>query len=97
MFMFHVAFALDLIALSAGSALYVYSGRSNAAGTCYANTIAMLIIVFSITSTLCTSFYGVKYWLEGYFQNPMCMMDGIVTQDHPLMKNKNMSGSSKTQ
>ncbi|EKD72593.1 MAG: hypothetical protein ACD_45C00631G0002 [uncultured bacterium] len=39
----------------------------------FAKLIGILVIIFSITSTLCTSYYGVIYWWQGYFKSPMAM------------------------
>lgn len=81
MFLFHVAYSLGMIAVSAGTALYVWSARNNGAGVGLAKLIGILVVIFSIVSTLCTSYYGVKYWQAGYFQSPM--------EVHGMMNNKN--------
>lgn len=74
MFQFHEAFSAGMIALAAGTALYIWSGRNEGFGTGLAKLIGVLVIIFSITSTLCTVYYGVKYWWEGYFKTPAIMM-----------------------
>ena len=84
MFMFHVALALSLIALTAGSALYVFSSRCDGKGTCFANVIAILVILLSIASSICTLYCGFKAWV-GAEQCPMCMMHGMQTQDKSMM------------
>ncbi|CAM3017721.1 MULTISPECIES: hypothetical protein [Legionella] len=71
MFQFHIAFSLGLIALSAGTVLFSWSKQQDSSG--FAKTIGVLIIIFSITSTLCTVYYGIKYWQQGSFQSPMSM------------------------
>lgn len=81
MFLFHAAYSLGMIALTAGTALYVWSARNSGAGVGLAKLIGILVIIFSIGSTLCTSYYGIKYWSQGYFQSPMEM--------HGMMNNKN--------
>jgi hypothetical protein len=73
MFLFHVAFSLGMIALTCGTALYVWSARDRGTGTDFAKLIGILVIIFSITSILCTSYYGVMYWQDGYFKSPMAM------------------------
>ncbi|MHB1222403.1 MAG: hypothetical protein ACYC0J_10445 [Gammaproteobacteria bacterium] len=97
MFMFHVALSLCLIALTAGSALYVFSARCEGRGTCFANLVAIVVIVLSIITSLCTMYYGVKAWQQGSEQCPMCMsmmqdMHGMKMQDKPMMDGKGMSG-----
>lgn len=78
MFMFHVAFSLGLIALTAGTALFIWSKHVDAAGSGLAKVIGTLVIIFAIGSTLCTIYYGVKYWQQGDFQSPVGMMHGIM-------------------
>lgn len=82
MFLFHAAFSLGMIALTGGTSLYVWSARDGGAGAGFAKLIGTLVIIFSITSILCTSYYGVRYWWEGYFKNSMSM--------HEMMQNKPM-------
>lgn len=96
MFMFHVALSLCLIALTAGSALYVFSARCEGKGTCFATLIAMIVIVLSIISSLCTMYYGVKAWQQGGDQCPMCMnmMHDMKMQDKSMMGGKGMSGDT---
>ena len=84
MFMFHAALALGLIALTAGTALLAWSKRADTAGSGFAKIIGILVIIFAIGSTLCTIYYGVKYWQQGDFQNPMGM--------HSMVDGKGMSG-----
>lgn len=71
MFIFHIAISTGLIALAIGTSLYIWSQRQEGPGTGLARIFGFLIILLSITSMLCTSYYGVKYWHEGYFSKPM--------------------------
>lgn len=85
MFPFHAAFSLGMIALTAGTALYVWSAsHPDGTGMSFAKIIGILVIIFSITSTLCTVYYGVKYFWEGYFRSPIAMM-GMPMQNQPMM------------
>ena len=93
MFMFHVALSLCLIALTAGSALYVFSARCEGKGTCFANLIAIIVIVLSIISSLCTMYYGVRAWQQGD-QCPMCR--NMMHDMHDMkMQNKSMMGGKE--
>lgn len=99
MFMFHVALSLSLIALTAGSALYAFSGRCEGKGTCLASLIAIIVIVLSIISSLCTMYYGVRAWQQGGDQCPMCMnmmhdMHDMKMQDKSMMGGKGMPGDT---
>lgn len=95
MFMFHVALSLSLIALTAGCALYVFTARCEGKGTCFASAIAILVILLSITSTLCTMYFGVKAWQQGYEQ---CLMHdksmmGDTTPMNKMNEKMNMNQS----
>lgn len=82
MFQFHIAFSLGLIALSSGTALVAWSTQRGNSGL--AKIIGILIILFSITSTLCTVYYGITYWQQGYFQSPMSMQHTMPMQDKSM-------------
>lgn len=102
MFPFHAAFSLGMIALTGGTALYAWSSsRTGNEGMGFAKLIGILVIIFSITSTLCTVYYGVKYWWEGDFQTPM-FMSGMQMQNKPMMnesmmRNERMKNKTQTQ
>lgn len=86
MFPFHAAFSLGMISLAAGTALYAWSSsRPEGTGMGFSKLIGILVIVFSITSTLCTVYYGVRYWSEGYFQSPIAKMQCIQPQNRSMM------------
>jgi hypothetical protein len=86
MFTFHAAFSLGMIALTSGTALCAWSSsRPEGAGMGFAKLIGILVIIFSITSTVCTVYYGVRYWWEGYFQSPMAMMQDVQMQNKSMM------------
>lgn len=73
MFLFHVAFSLNMLALCAGTAVYIWSDRNNGAGSSLAKIIGTLVILFSVISIFCTVYFGMRYWAEGYYDNPMMM------------------------
>ena len=73
MFLFHIALSLALMTLIAGEYLYVWASRDKVSGTSLAKFIGLFVIIFSIANVICISYYGVKYWQEGYFQSPMAM------------------------
>jgi hypothetical protein len=87
MFAFHAAFALGMISLTMGTALYAWASSRHEPGRGFARLIGVLVILFSLTSTLCTVYYGIKYWKEGYFQGPMAMRC-MKMQDQSMMDNK---------
>lgn len=66
MFLFHIALALNLLALTAGCALYMFSSsRCDCKGSCFAKVIAILVILFSILSSVCTLNAGLQAWQQG--------------------------------
>lgn len=72
--MYHVALALSLIALTGGSALYLYAKSCEGKGTCFAALIAIIVIILSLVSTVCTIYFGVQMWKMG--PPPMMMRGG---------------------
>ncbi|OGT47975.1 MAG: hypothetical protein A3E83_02825 [Gammaproteobacteria bacterium RIFCSPHIGHO2_12_FULL_41_20] len=88
MFLFHIATSLGLIALAAGSALYVFSARCDGKGKCCANVISILVVVLSILSLLCTFYCGIKSWQQGNDQCLLCMKHGMEVQDKSMIDNK---------
>src|SRR5690348_15472340 len=71
MFLFHIALSLCLITLIAGTTLYVYSANCKNKGACFAQLIAVIVIIIAIISSLCTIFYGYKAWQLGEEACPM--------------------------
>lgn len=63
MFMFHAAFALNLLALCAGCALFIFgSSRCDCKGSCFAKFVAVVVIILAILSTACTINSGMNMW-----------------------------------
>ncbi|OGT58229.1 MAG: hypothetical protein A3F43_00590 [Gammaproteobacteria bacterium RIFCSPHIGHO2_12_FULL_42_10] len=88
MFMFHAAFALGLIALTASTALLMWSKHLYGAGAGFAKVIAMLVIIFSIASVICTLACGFKYWQQGYFQSFMQARQMMPAHSQIMMESK---------
>ena len=95
MFMFHVALSLGLIALTAGSALYVFSGECKGKGTCFAQAVAILVILISLISSACTIYCGIKFCQEGNAM--MCMGHGMKMQDNAMPGSKVKAEDTKRQ
>lgn len=65
MFMFHIALALNLLVLVAGSALFLFAAsRCDCKGSCFAKLVAIIAILFSILSIACTMNSGMKIWQD---------------------------------
>jgi len=73
MFLTHIAFALEIIALMLGAGLVTWSLRTEGAGTTLAKVVGILAMIVIPLGILCTAYYSLKYWHEGYFDKPMSM------------------------
>lgn len=73
MFLFHTAMALGLIAFSLGLSLIVWGLRNEGAGVQLAKVLGSLVAIIAMISMLCSSYYVIKYWHEGYFESPAAM------------------------
>ncbi|NIA18476.1 MAG: hypothetical protein GWO85_00100 [Simkaniaceae bacterium] len=75
------AFALELIALGIGFWILI-KARGDEAGNLkgFGSFIGYFIIVAAFLALLCTGYYSMKYWEDGYFNKPypgkMMMMRG---------------------
>lgn len=75
MFIMHVAFSFGLIALAVGVCLYVWSLQAKLKkARDVTQFFGVAIILLSIFGMLCSGYYAMKYWSEGYFEQPMPMM-----------------------
>lgn len=80
MFALDAAFALGLLALVAGTILLMLSGREGMAARGFGKAVAYLTIIAAILTLLCTTYYGVRYWVDGYLEHPhgMAMKGGMM-------------------
>lgn len=74
MFALDAAFALGFLALVAGTALLMLSGKEEMGCRGFGKVVAYVTIIASILILLCTSYYGTRYWVDGYFEYPHGMM-----------------------
>lgn len=75
MFMFHAALALNLLALCAGAALFIFgASRCDTKGACFAKLVAVIVIILATLSTLCTMNTGRIMWANA--QDGQGMMGG---------------------
>lgn len=71
MFLMDLAFAVGLIAFGVGIAFLIWSYRSEGAGVALAKVAGYVITLLAVLGILCTTYYGTKYWREGYFHSPI--------------------------
>lgn len=76
MFLIHSAFALGLIALATGAALYIYASRQSGAGTSLGRIVGLIVMIVSTVSLICSFYLGVMIWKEIYYVN-MAQMQNV--------------------
>lgn len=74
MFLFHSAMGLSLIAIALGVMLVVWSLRNEGKGVQLAKVFGILIVIVAIFGQICSTYYSLKYWSNGYFESPAGMM-----------------------
>lgn len=65
-FLFHAAFALELIALIASVSLFIWALRHEGPGIPLGRGVGFIVTLLAILGMLSTGQYGGKYWEEGY-------------------------------
>jgi len=69
-FLFDLAFAVELLALGLGFAFLIYSYRNKGVGVALGKVAGYTITILAALSLLCTTYYGFKYLEAGYFKTP---------------------------
>lgn len=96
MFTFHIAVTLELIAFAIGFGLIIWSLRNEGKAIQLAKNIGTIVAIVAVLGMLCSTYYGVKYWHEGYFQTPLGMMQGkpmMKEMDSMMMQDRNKSSN----
>ncbi len=81
MFESHIAFGVNLLALVAAAALLRFYEKTEACCKSLLKVVAYVVLVLATLNLLCTSYYTIRYWEDGYFKTP----NG---EQCPMMKNK---------
>lgn len=68
MFLSHIAYSLELIALAFGVVLMSCSFNKEEKCIKWVKKIGVLIIILSVLGMICTSYYVFKYWWQGSFE-----------------------------
>ncbi len=69
MFLIHSAFALGLLALTGGAALYIWALRNQGAGTTLGRIVGFIVLIISAISLICSFYLGLMVWKEIYYLN----------------------------
>ena len=70
-FLFHLAFAMELIALAVGIGLLTWAYRNKGQCIGVARVFGYIITVLAVLVLLCTACCGICYWVKGYFRSPV--------------------------
>lgn len=70
MFVFNIAILLSLITMAVGIGFVIWASRDNGKGASLANFFGCLVVIFALSSSICSSYYFVKYWNMGVFEIP---------------------------
>lgn len=98
MFMFHAAFALNLLALCAGCALFMFgASRCDCKGSCFAKFVAVVVIILAILSTACTINSGMKMWndMRDQCKAGTCDNKAMVADQAPANSDKPAAAKAK--
>ena len=72
MFLAHIAWSAGLISLVVGTGFLVWLKKQETGGG-FAKLVGYAAVFFSITGLVCTTYYALRYWDDGYFKSPMIM------------------------
>ena len=70
MFESHIAFGVNLLALVAAAGLLGFAVKTDACCKTLMKSVAYAVLVLGVLNILCTSYYTVRYWEDGYFKTP---------------------------
>ena len=87
MFQADLAFTVELLAIGLGVAFIIWSLRSEGAGVVTAKITGYFILILAVATLLCTSYYTLRYWEEGYFKGPHAMHRQMMKK-HRMMKQR---------
>jgi hypothetical protein len=66
-----VLFAYSVILAS--TVLVIWSLRNGGPGASLGKAIGSLVFILSLITMLCTGYYSIRYWAQGYFESPASM------------------------
>ena len=82
MFLFHIAFALGLMAIASGFFLFGYAHKMESG---LGKLFGVLIVIFALLSTICTAYYQVMLWTGGVYQHMMMIHEAMMAKDKAAM------------
>jgi hypothetical protein len=79
------ATALELLALVAGAGLLLAAKKSEGVAKGFTVVVAYFTIVAAILALLCTSYYSMRYWEDGWYKAPFPHPAGMMDRGGPGM------------
>ncbi len=93
-FLLDAAFAIELISLSLGAGLLIWSLRNQGTGVALGKVIGSLVLILSTFMLFCTTYSGLRYWAKGSFETSsdmtMGMRNEMMEKMMPFMMKKMM-------
>lgn len=96
MYLFHIAFSIGLIALTAGCTLYISAARHEGKGTGFAKFIAILVILVSLIGSICVAYCGYKAMRSDDQQCRMCLTHGMQMSGTATTMDTNTAATTNT-
>ncbi|MCD6039050.1 MAG: hypothetical protein K0S27_450 [Gammaproteobacteria bacterium] len=94
MFLIHAVFALGLISLTAGAALYIFALRNKGAGSGLGKIVGAIVMIISTFSLVCSFCLGLKIWREVYLLN-MVQLHNLQIQNESTVSTPKMPPSKE--
>lgn len=70
MFLSHIAIALELLVVLAAAGFIIWSTRDKGVGAGVIKVVGYIVLILAIFAILCTTYYTMRYWEDGYFRTP---------------------------
>lgn len=91
LFLINAAFALGLMSLTAGSALYIWALRNKGTGSSIGRIVGFIVMIISTLSLICSFYLGVNIWKEIYYLNAAQMRNSSIQTQNPVITPKEHS------
>jgi len=92
------SFSLQLIALTAGVALFIWSLNSDDRGALLGRFFGFIIMILALLSVLCTIYMSIKFWTQpagNYEIVQVSDQASPTTQEHPVSHKEKSTDKKK--
>jgi hypothetical protein len=73
-FLYFLQLTIGIAVFIPATVLLIGALRFPGKGSAFGMTIGVIVMLFSVLSISCSSYYALKYWDMGLFEKPMMMM-----------------------